>query len=119
MKEHVKLVEALKGVTKSSINGLYNLDKDEDSFLHDDLERITVIRIIIEENTNYAMSILEDIDSNQFETELKEYAKMLFCKLCMEERGEEGDNLDNEELIKEDESFFDYVYTKLEYPDLK
>ena len=117
---NTKIIEVLLGVTKSSINGVFNIDKYVDSFLNDDLERVIVIRSIIEENTNYAMSILEKIDSIKFKSELIEYAKMLFCKLCLEERGVMGvDNFDDENLTKEDESFFNYIYKNLQYPDLK
>lgn len=107
-------------MSESSIRGVFNIEKYEEDLLRDDLERITVVRCMIEENIFFVKDKHQEIDAKLYETKLISYTEKLFLNICAKERNvpeHKKKKINEEEEIKKDKAFFKYLYEELEYPD--
>ncbi len=114
------MIDILIEVTKSSILGIFTVEKYNKEILDEDLSKILVIRNIIEECANYVSKSNNKIHLDLFKKKLIEYALELFTEWCFQnipnevklKKGFDTKN-EREEIIK----YFKHIYTHLNYPE--
>lgn len=114
------MIANIINISKIGIKSIFTVKKYDTEILDEDLGRIIFIRNYIEENLLVVKENYEEIDSEEYFSELKKYAMELFLEQCEEalpddEQNKQDFNLKNHK--KEDEEYFNYIYDNLNYPE--
>lgn len=114
------MIDNLLSILKIGIRSVFTVKKYDSEILDEDLNRILFIRNYIEECSLYVKETNENINEGECSTILKSYALELFLKQCEEAISDEDKNSKDfnlEELHKEDEDYFNYIYDNQKYPE--
>ncbi|WP_289053547.1 hypothetical protein [Carboxylicivirga marina] len=112
--------DKLLTISKIALKSIFTAKRYDTEILEEDLSRIMFIRNYIDECTEYVKENGIDINTEEYISELKNYALELFLIQCEEaippkEKNSKGFNLNDQQV--EDAEYFNYIYNNLEYPE--
>ena len=108
-------IDIAEGMGKEIIKQLHNYYEE---ITMDDVDYIPLIKRVIKAIYNHTGSYnISEFDNRSLQKRLLTYAKDLYVEICMIHAKEDNEDITHEEVKKESEELFYYIYEHGEYPN--